>query len=277
MTFEAFREAATRWRVGSPLPARLALGGCFLVVVAAAACAPGPAGEGAGASLTVAAAADLQFAFQEIGPLFERETGARVTFLFGSSGVLEKQIENGAPVDLFASAGEEYLRQLDSRGSLVPGTEQLYGLGRIALVSSRASGVQAATLEDLAKPEVRHLALANPDHAPYGAAARQALEAAGLWERIGPKVVYGENVRQALQFVQTGNAEAGIVALSIAEVPEVERAEVAAALYRPLRQSMAVVKGTHQEGLARAFAAFVNGPKGRPVMKRYGFALPGEG
>ena len=168
------------------------------------------------------------------------------------------------------------MRRLAARGLVIPETEQPYAVGRIALVASRLSSVQIVSLEDLLQPDVRHVAIANPDHAPYGVAARQALESAGLWERLQPKVVYGENVRQALQFVQTGNAEGGIVALSIAEVPEVSYVILDESLYQPLRQLLVVVKGARQEELARRFAAFVNGPEGRPVMARYRFLLPGE-
>ncbi len=242
-------------------------------VVAGCAAAPLPPGEKA---LTVAAASDLQFAFAEIGRLFERETGARVVFTFGSSGNLAKQVENGAPVDVFASADEGYIQRLAAGGFVLRDTVQLYALGRIVLVAFDRPDLRLARLDDLLRPEVRRLSLANPDHAPYGRAAKEALSAAGLWEQLKPRMVYGENVRQALQFVQTGNAEAGMVALSIADVQEVVRLPVDDALYRPLRQSLAVVKGTRQEQLARAFAAFVNGPQGRPVMERYGFQLPAE-
>ena len=254
----------------------LTLLGCLLVATAIAACAPAAASPAKDGGLTVAAAADLQFAFADLGRLFEQEAGTKVTFLFGSSGTLAQQIENGAPVDLFASADEGYVRRLAARGLVIPETEQPYAVGRIALVASRLSSVQIVSLEDLLQPDVRHVAIANPDHAPYGVAARQALESAGLWERLQPKVVYGENVRQALQFVQTGNAEGGIVALSIAEVPEVSYVILDESLYQPLRQLLVVVKGARQEELARRFAAFVNGPEGRPVMARYRFLLPGE-
>ena len=246
-------------------------------MLGAASCSPTAAPAQNDRALTVAAASDLQSAFQEIGRLFEQDTGARVTFLFGSSGNLEKQIENGAPVDLFASASEEYIQQLTSKGQTVSGTEQLYGLGRLVLVSSKALGIRADKLSDLLRPEVKHLSIANPDHAPYGLAAKQALTAAGLWDQLKPKIVYGEDARQSLQYVQTGNAEVGIVPLSLSDVPDVDRITVDESLYLPLRQSLAVVKGTKQEQLARQFAAFVNGPKGQPIMKRYGFALPGEG
>ncbi len=254
--------------------------GTLLALLAAAifiSCAPTATPSGDEKVLTVAAAADLQFAFTELGRLFEQRAGARPTFIFSSSGTLASQIENGAAVDLFASADEEYVRRLASMGAVLQETEQLYGLGRMALVTFKGSGdLHLVRLEELLRPEVRHVALANPEHAPYGRAAREALARAGLWERLSPKVVYGENVRQALQFAQTGNAEAGIVALSIADTPEVGYEMVDESLYQPLRQSMVVVKGARHEQLARDFAAFVNGPEGRVVMKRYGFALPGE-
>jgi molybdate transport system substrate-binding protein len=254
----------------------VALAATLLVVALAAACAPASASRGEGETLTVAAAADLQFAFTEIGRLFEEETGARVTFTFGSSGNLARQIENGAPIDLFASADEAYVHGLASTGAVLADSVRLYAIGRIVLASNRESGASVHRLDDLLGPGIARIALANPDHAPYGRAGRQALESAGLWDALQPKIVYGENVRQALQFVQTGNAEAGIIALSIAEVPEIEFVLIDGSLHAPLRQALGVVRGG-QEGLATEFAEFVNGPIGTPIMQRYGFLPPGEG
>ncbi len=262
------RQRPARWRVGALLIAVLSLS--TLAACAASRQAPP-------ATLTVAAASDLQPAFAEIGRRFEQETGTKVTFVYGSSGTLATQIENGAPVDLFASASEVYTQQLAAKGVIVPGSEQVYAIGRLALVSAKSSGVQIARLEDLLQPTVKHVALANPEHAPYGAAARQALVAAGLWEQVRPKAVYGENVRQALQFVQTGNAEAGLVARSLADLPEVAVAPIPASLYPPLRQTLAIIKGTDRPEAARRFAAFVAGPPGRAVLERYHFDLPGGG
>ncbi len=228
-------------------------------------------------ALTVGAAADLHYAFTEIGHQFEEETGTKVTFTFGSSGTIAQQIENGAPIDLFASADESYVSQLLGKNLVLRDTAQVYALGRIALVSYGGSGLELVRLEDLLRPEVKRVSLANPDHAPYGRAAKEALSRAGIWEQVRPKVVFGENVQQALQFVQTGNADAGIVALSIADVPEVKSVLVDQTLYEPLRQSLAVIKSTRQEQSARAFAAFVTGPRGRSIMDRFGFLVPGEG
>ena len=245
-----------------------------VLIALASGCAPAPASPSAENSITVAAAADLQSAFTDISTAFEQQTGAKVVFSFGSSGNLEVQIENGAPIDVFASADEDYVQRLVAKGLAAQGDVKLYGLGRLALVSYKAGGLQIQRPQDLLNPEVKHISIANPDHAPYGVAARQALTAAGIWDQVKPKVVYGENVRQALQFVQTGNAEAGMVALSIANVPEVNYVKVDESLYQPLRQAIVVLKGAHEAKLASEFVAFINGPKGRPIMDKYGYTLP---
>lgn len=226
--------------------------------------------------LTVGAAADLQFAFTDIGALFEKECGCKVTFIFGSSGNLAAQIESGLPVDIYASANIEYVDRLREKGLILEDTQQLYAVGRIVLAVNKDSGLQVGSLRDLLKPEVTKIALANPDHAPYGIAAMQALKSEGIWEELKPRLVYGENVRQALQYVQTGDAPAGIVALSVADVPEISYTLLDDSLHQPLRQSLAVLRRTQQEQLARDFIDFVNGPEGRPIMKEYGFVLPGE-
>lgn len=237
-----------------------------------AAAAPNASNE----PLLVAAAADLQFAFIEIGAKFKEQTGQEVKFSFGSTGHLTTQIENGAPFDLTAAANTAYIDRLSNKGLIIPDTQQLYAQGRIVLVVNRAAGVQATQLDDLLDPAISRVAIANPAHAPYGVAAQEALQSAGIWEELQPKLVLGENVRQSLQFVQTGDAAVGIVALSVAEVPEVTYTLIPAELHTPLNQALAVIKGTPRAAAARAFIEFVNGPAGRPVMKKYGFLLPGE-
>jgi molybdate transport system substrate-binding protein len=226
--------------------------------------------------LLVAAASDLQFAFTEIGERFEVETGQPVTFTFGSTGTLTTQIENGAPFDILAAANVSFVDRLTEQGLTIPETQQLYAQGRIVLVVNRESGVQAISLDDLLDPAITRIAIANPDHAPYGQAAREALQSAGVWEAIQEKVVLGENVSQTLQFVQTGDAPVGIVARSIADVPEVTGSLLPANLHEPINQALAVIKTTSNETAARAFIEFVNSPTGREIMKRYGFLLPGE-
>ncbi len=227
-------------------------------------------------TLTVYGAADLAFAFKEIAPFFERATGAKVTLVLGSTGTLAKQIEHGAPADVFFAADQSFVDDLQRKGAIIPETQTLYAQGRIVLATSTRTGVAVRELRDLLRPEVRRIAIANPAHAPYGRAARQALEASGLWERLKPKLVYGENIRQALQFIETGAVEAGIVALSVANVPGVRYVPIEPALHSPLNQMAAVVKRSPRPELGLSFLAFVNGPEGRPIMKRYGFVLPGE-
>jgi molybdate transport system substrate-binding protein len=226
--------------------------------------------------LLVAAAADLQFAFTDIGAKFKEQTGQEVLFTFGSTGNLTTQIENGAPFDILAAANISFVDQLTEQGLTIPATQQLYAQGRIVLAVNRESGIQATKLEDLLNPSITNIAIANPEHAPYGKAAQEALQSAGIWEVLQPKLVLGENVRQTLQFVQTGDAPVGIVALSVADVPEVTYTLLDGNLHNPLNQALAVIKSTPHEAAARVFIDFVNGSQGRPIMKQYGFLLPGE-
>lgn len=226
--------------------------------------------------LTVAAAADLQFALTEIAALFEEETGSKVTLVFGSTGQLGQQIENGAPYDLFAAADRKVIGRLVELGLIEADSVSLYARGRIVLAVNSQSGIAASDLKELPGLPVRSIAIANPDHAPYGAAAKQAMEATGVWDDLQDRLVYGENVRQTLQFVQTGDAEVGIVALSIANVPEISWTLIAEQYHDPLDQALGVVAGSPHAALARQFARFINGDKGRPIMRNYGFTLPEE-
>jgi len=160
---------------------------------------------------------------------------------------------------------------------VLAGTRQLYAIGRVVLVE-RAGLPPITSLADLSRADVRRIAIANPDHAPYGRAARDALMRVGLWSSLQPKLVLGENISQTFQFVATGNADAGIVALSLAiGAPGTRHTIIDPALHDPIAQSAGVLARTHQPMAAREFIAFVNGPLGRPIMKNYGFTLPGEG
>lgn len=227
-------------------------------------------------TLTVAAAADLQFAFSEIAALFEAQEGVKVNLVFGSTGLLAQQIANGAPYDLFAAADQAYIQDLANQGLIRPDSLELYAQGRIVLAVTRSSGLTIKSLSDLLQPEVRFITIANPEHAPYGMAAKQALEASGLWQSLQPKLVYGENVRQSLQYLQSGDAQAGIIALSVAQTPEITWTLLPAELHQPMNQMLGVLTSSPQPELATRFIAFINGPQGRPIMKRYGFLLPGE-
>lgn len=228
------------------------------------------------AELTVAAAADLRFAFAEIGRAFEQETGTTVTLSFGSTGLLAKQIEQGAPFDVFAAANISFLDKLRARGLIINDSRQLYARGRIVLAVNKKTQLHVTQLSDLTLPDIKAIAIANPQHAPYGLAAQQAMAKLGMWDRVRPKLVYGENIRHALQLIQTGNAEVGVIALSVANVQEINWTLIPDDLHAPIDQALAIIKGTKMEVQARRFIHFVNQPAGRLIMKKYGFLLPGE-
>ena len=237
---------------------------------------PGAAPAADPPSLTVFAAADLTFAFRELAPRFEKATGARVTLVFGSTGNFAHQIRQGGPADVFFAADQSFIDALIVDGALLRETRTLYAQGRVVLATARAFGPKLIDLRGLLDARVRHVAIANPLHAPYGRAAEQALRAAGVWDALRPKLVFGENIRHTLQIVQTGAAEAGIVALSVADVPEIDWVRVDASAHAPLDQAAAVVRRSPRPELGLAFIQFVNGAEGRPIMKRFGFMLPGE-
>ena len=244
--------------------------GLGLWAVAAAAQAP------AAASLMVFAASDLGPAFGQIVPQFERKTRTDVTLVLGSTGMLAQQIRNGAPADVFFAANESFITDLASENLTLRQTHAIYARGRIATVTLRSGGVRINDLKDLADSRIRRIAIANPQHAPYGLAAKQAIEAAGLWQSLEPKLVFGENVQQAAQFVRSGSAEAGIVARSVADTSDLHWKLVDGRLHAPLDQMAAVLFRTKQPGASMSFIEFVNGTQGRFVMRQFGFLLPDE-
>jgi molybdate transport system substrate-binding protein len=227
-------------------------------------------------TLTVSAASDLTPAFQELGKQFEQQDGTKVTFNFGSTGQLAQQIEQGAPVDLFAAANVSFIEGLEKKSLIIPGTQALYAQGRITLWTRSDSPIKLERVEDLARTEFKKVAIANPEHAPYGAAAREALETAGVWETVAPKLVYGENISQTLQYAESGNVDAAIVALSLSTQSGGRWVLIPAEMHKPLNQALGIIKGAKHEPEARRFAAYVNSAEGREVMRKYGFVLPGE-
>ena len=225
--------------------------------------------------VNVAAASDLARAFEELGKAFQARTGIEPTFTFGSTGLLAKQIEQGAPFDVFAAANVSFVDQVVKAGACDGATQALYARGRIVVWST---GAVPAKLEDLADPAYQTIAIANPEHAPYGRAAQQALEKVGIWDQVKGRIVNGENVQQAMQYARSGNADVSIIALSLAVVADGGSSlPIDTALYEPLDQAL-VECGTAAPARAAAkqFAAFVGSPEGREIMNRYGFLLPGE-
>lgn len=236
----------------------------------------GPRQSAEARPLLVLAAADLQLALPPIAAAFEARTGTPVELVLGSTGNLATQIENGAPADLFLAASEPFVERLARGGLIVEETRTVYALGRLALVWRRGAP-EPADPAALAGPAYRTIAIANPEHAPYGTAARQALEAAGAWEGVQRRLVLGENVAQALQFVRTGNADAGLVALGAVATGEVPHRVVDAALHAPLRQTGGVLRGSARPDDAAAFLREITGPAGQAILRRHGFDPPDGG
>jgi molybdate transport system substrate-binding protein len=221
-------------------------------------------------SLKVAAASDLQAALPLLAERFRQAQGIEIVPVFGSSGQLAQQLEQGAPYDVFLSANKAFVERLAAKGIVKPDSVSPYTQGLLVLVVNRKSGVLVSGLPDLTRPEVKHVAMANPDVAPYGLAAKQALEKSGL-AALTPKLVQAESVRIALQFVQTGNAEAGLVAHSAADVPEVRRIDLDRTLYEPVVQYLGIVNRTENPTAARKFTDFVLSNDGQEVFASFGF------
>lgn len=230
----------------------------------------------------VAAASDLQFALEEVAQAFARATGQQVKLAFGSSGNFARQIRQGAPFEMFLSADEDYTLSL-ARDGFTKDEGQLYAVGRIALFVPKGSPLRAdGTLEDLRRAlgdgRLARFAIANPEHAPYGRRAEEALRHAGLWEAVQDRLVLGENVAQAAQFAASGSAQAGITAYALALSPKLAalgaHALIPAEWHSPLRQRMVLL---HDAGpVAESFYAFLGAPEARRILRRYGFLLPGE-
>jgi molybdate transport system substrate-binding protein len=244
-----------------------------LALIALAAC-----GGGDRPRVTIAAAADLQYAFTELKAPFEEQCDCELVLTFGSSGRFAVQIAEGLQADVFASADIGYVEELEARGLVVDGTKQVYAIGRIVIAVPVGSDLDPADIGVVADPRVRRVSIANPGHAPYGVAAQEALEAAGLWETVQGKLVLGENAAQASQFVETGDADAGVIPLSLAMQREdrLRYTLIDEAMHNRLNQAAAIISRARQPELARDFLEFINGPQGRPVMEAFGFVLPGE-
>ncbi len=215
----------------------------------------------------VLAASDLQHALTELGELYRQRVGCAPLLSFGSTGAYTSQIEQGARADLFFAANASFIDRLQSQALLHEDSRMVYGTGRLVLVGSAAPPPSLASLTD---PGIRYLAIANPEHAPYGLAAQQALQASGLWEEVQPRLVRGENIAQTWQLVQTGNADAGIVALSLV-VESTPYTLIDSSLHEPLVQVAAVPRSAEHPQAGRDFLAFVMAPEGRAVLQRYGF------
>lgn len=224
--------------------------------------------------INVAAAANLTDAFTELGRQFTARTGIRVIYSFGATADLAKQIENGAPFDLFAAADVEHVEALNRGGLLVAGTQAVYARGRLVLWIPPGSRAQVNRIEDLAGQDVERIGIAKPDIAPYGRATIEALRALQLWPQVEPRVIYGQSVSQVRQYAATGNVDAAFIPQALARQGEGRVIAVDERLHQPLDQALAVIKASGRQQAARRFADFVLSAEGKSLLERYGYLQP---
>ncbi len=227
-------------------------------------------------SITVAAAADLQSAMQDIAAGFQKETGKEVKLIYGSSGSFFQQIQNGAPFDMFFSANLDYPKKLESSGLTVSGSYYQYAKGKIVIWVANDSKLDIDSgLKSLLDPAVKKIAVANPQHAPYGQAAVAAMQKEGIYEKVKDKFVLGENISQTASFVVSGAADAGVVALSLALSPNLKAkgryAEIPVTEYPPIEQACVILSSSKDKETAKQFLSYIETAAVASTLKRYGF------
>ena len=263
--------------VRSQLLGALTFAATLLVAGCAGADADQPAADD---PLVVGAAADLRPAFEELGEAFTEDTGTPVDFTFGSSGQLAQQVSEGAPIELYASADAGFVDRVLDAGVGDADTRTTYAIGRI-VVWSLDEDLAALDPQDLTDARIETIAIANPDHAPYGRAAREALISAGVWDELEPRLVYGENIADTQRIAGSGNADVAIVALSLALATDEDGrghwTGIDESLHEPLRQDLLVTTDDpDRAAIAAAFTDLVGSEQGREVMARYGFVVPDD-
>lgn len=231
--------------------------------------------------ITVAAAADLQFAMQEAAIRFQQETGKNLKLIYGSSGNFAQQLQNGAPFDMFFSANLDYATQLEASGLAEPGTFYQYATGKIVIWVPNDSKLDlSAGLKVLLDPSIKKIAIANPEHAPYGKAAVAAMQKESIYDQVKNRLVLGENISQAASFAATGSADVGIVALSLALSPNMKDkgryVEVPASDYPAIQQACVILRSSKNKDVARQFLKFIQSPPMKALFEKYGFAVPNE-
>jgi molybdate transport system substrate-binding protein len=230
------------------------------------------ANSGQAAPMLIAAASDLQLVLPQLAEQFRAKSSIATTITFGASGQLAEQIKQGAPFDIFLAANESFVRDLARGGFIKPESVASYARGSLVLAVYQGIGETVHSLNDLTRPAVKKIALANPATAPYGKAGKQALERAGIWNEIRPKIVLAESVRQALLYAQKGDADAALVGRAIANVPEIRPVEIEPRLYDPIVQALGVVSASARTADAEQFVRFVLGDDGQGILKTFGFA-----
>ncbi|MDQ6652142.1 MAG: molybdate ABC transporter substrate-binding protein [Acidobacteriota bacterium] len=224
--------------------------------------------------LIVAAAANLTDAFAEIGARFTHETGIRVVFSFGATADLSKQIENGAPFDVFAAADTAHIELLERKGLFTPGTRAVYARGRLVMWLPPGSTLKAGRIEDITAKPFERIAIAKPDVAPYGQATVESLQALGIWSQIEAKVIYAQNVSQAKQYAATGNAEVAFIPLALVKPGEGNYIEVSEQTHRPIDQALGIIRASPKQAAARQFMSFIMSREGQELLLKNGYAKP---
>jgi molybdate transport system substrate-binding protein len=224
--------------------------------------------------LIVAAASNLTEVFAEIGPRFTSRTGIRVVFSLGATADLAKQIENGAPFDVFAAADSEHVEQLEHKGLLAPGTRALYARGRLVMWLPPGSNLKVERIQDITAKAFERIAIAKPDVAPYGRATVESLRAMGIWNEIEKKVVYAQNVSQAKQYAATGNAEVAFIPLALIKPDEGSYLEVSEDLHQPIDQALGIIRDSPKQAAARRFVDFLLSPEGQEILAKHGYNKP---
>lgn len=235
---------------------------------------PGQNSHTDSSELIVAAAANLTDAFTEIGARFTRETGIRVVFSFGATADLSKQIENGAPFDVFAAADAAHIQQLEREGLITAGTRVLYARGRLVMWLPPGSNLKATRIEDITAKAFERIAIAKPDVAPYGQATVESLQALGIWNQIEAKVVYAQNVSQAKQYAATGNAEVAFIPLALVKPAEGNYIEVSEQLHRPIDQALGIIRASPNQATAKQFVSFLMSHEGQELLAKNGYSRP---
>lgn len=248
----------------------------FFAIILFIVCAVSPVSA---EEIAVAAASDLNFAIKEVIGEFEKQTGHRVKLSLGSSGNFYAQLQQGAPFDLYFSADIGYPKKLEEAGLTVPGSLYRYAVGRVVLWAPKTSSLDVAKgLTVLREATIKKIAIANPKHAPYGRAAVAAMEHARVYADVKDRLVLGENISQAAQFIESGACDVGIIALSLAMAPAMKSAghywQIPAEAHPPLEQGAAILRQSKHQELARTFLGFLQGSQGQEIMIRYGFTLP---
>ena len=246
-----------------------------LAFILMAACSKQPAENAQNAQeINVAAASNLTDAFAEMAKQFTAKSGIRVVYSFGSTADLTKQIENGGPFDLFASADVEHVDALNQKGLILSDTRAIYARGRLVLWTPPQGRARISRIEDVTGADVKTVAIAKPDLAPYGRATVETLRALNIWSQIEPKVVYGTNVSNTKQFATSGNADVAFLPLALMKKDEGQYIEIDERLHQPIDQALGIIKASGKQDMARRFVDFVLGSDGQAILQQYGYSNP---